>query len=257
MVLDTAVMNVSISQLVHDFHTEVTTIQAVITLYALVMAALMVTGGKLGDIWGRRRAFTVGIIIYAVGSGLTSVAPTVAVLALGWSIIEGTGAALVLPALAALVGANFKGKDRAAAYGIIGGLAGAGIAVGPLLGGWVTTYLTWRLVFAGEVVVVVAVLCFRRVITESPRTGPAPRLDGVGAGLSAAGLGLSVLGVLQSGTWGWVQPRNPPFTVLGFAPTLFVVGAGVAVLALFRSWEARRESKGADPLVHRSLLGRP
>ncbi|WP_345561282.1 MFS transporter [Streptomyces plumbiresistens] len=257
MVLDTSVMNVSISQLVEDFDTEVTAIQAVITLYALVMAAFMIIGGRFGDILGRRRMFLLGLAVYGVGSALTAAAPTLGVLTLGWSVIEGLGAAMVLPAMAALVAESYRGKDRAIAYAVIGGLAGAGIAVGPLLGGWVTTYLTWRLVFAGEVVVVVAVLLCRRVIVESPRTGPRPRLDGVGAVLSAAGLGLGVLGVLQSSTWGWVQPRNPPFTVFGFAPTLFVVGMGVAVLAVFRWWERRREHKGTDPLVHLSLLGRP
>ncbi|WP_345586679.1 MFS transporter [Streptomyces prasinosporus] len=257
MVLDTSVMNVSISRLVDDFDTEVTAIQAVITLYALVMAAFMIIGGRLGDILGRRRVFLGGLVVYATGSALTSVAPTLWVLVLGWSVIEGLGAALVLPAMAALVAESYRGRDRAVAYGVIGGLAGAGIAVGPLLGGWVTTYLTWRLVFAGEVVVVLAVLLLRRAITEAPRSGRSPRLDGVGAALSAAGLALGVLGVLQSSTWGWVRPRNPPFTVLGFAPTLFVVGAGVAVLAVFHRWERRRDERGDDPLVHLSLLGRP
>lgn len=257
MVLDTSVMNVSISRLVDDFDTEVTAIQAVITLYALVMAAFMIIGGRLGDIFGRRRMFLLGLIVYGVGSALTAVAPTLWVLTLSWSVIEGLGAAMVLPAMAALVAESYQGRDRAVAYAVIGGLAGAGIAVGPLLGGWVTTYLTWRLVFAGEVVVVMAVLLCRRMIVTPARTGPPPRLDGVGAALSAAGLGLGVLGVLQSSTWGWVQPRNPPFTVFGFAPTLFVVGAGVAVLAVFRSWERRRDARGADPLVHLSLLGRP
>ncbi|WP_367319364.1 MFS transporter [Streptomyces sp. HUAS ZL42] len=257
MVLDTSVMNVSISQLVEDFDTEVTAIQAVITLYALVMAAFMIIGGRLGDMWGRRRLFFLGLVVYGTGSALTAAAPTLWVLALGWSVIEGLGAAMVLPAMAALVAESYRGRDRAVAYGVIGGLAGAGIAVGPLLGGWVTTYLTWRLVFLGEVVVVVVVLFFHRVIKESARTGPRLRLDGVGAVLSAAGLGLGVLGVLQSGTWGWVQPRNPPFTVLGFAPTLFVVGAGVAVLAVFVHWERRREAHGVDPLVHLSLMRKP
>lgn len=257
MVLDTSVMNVSISQLVDDFDTEVTAIQAVITLYALVMAAFMIIGGRLGDILGRRRVFLGGLVVYATGSALTAVAPTLWVLVLGWSVIEGLGAALVLPAMAALVAESYRGRDRAVAYGVVGGLAGAGIAVGPLLGGWVTTYLTWRLVFAGEVVVVLVVLLLRGAITEEPRAGTRPRLDGVGAVLSAAGLALGVLGVLQSGTWGWVQPRNPPFTVLGFAPTLFVIAAGVAVLAVFRRWERHRDRRGVDPLVHLALLRRP
>ncbi|KOT41338.1 transporter [Streptomyces caelestis] len=257
MVLDTSVMNVSISRLVEDFDTEVTAIQAVITLYALVMAAFMIIGGRLGDILGRRRVFLGGLVVYGTGSALTAVAPTLGVLVLGWSVIEGLGAALVLPAMAALVADSYRGRDRAVAYGVVGGLAGAGIAVGPLLGGWVTTYLTWRLVFAGEVVVVLAVLLLRRAITETPRAGARPRLDGIGAVLSAAGLALGVLGVLQSGTWGWVEPRNPPFTVLGFAPTLFVIGAGAAVLALFHRWERHREERGDEPLVHLSLLRRP
>jgi EmrB/QacA subfamily drug resistance transporter len=257
MVLDTSVMNVSISQLVDDFDTDVTAIQAVITLYALVMAAFMVIGGRVGDMLGRRRVFLTGMVVYGTGSALTAAAPTLWVLAVGWSVVEGLGAAMVLPTMAALVAESYHGRDRALAYGVVGGLAGAGIAVGPLLGGWVTTYLTWRLVFAGEVVVVIAVLCFRRSIVESAREEPSPRLDVVGAVLSAAGLALGVLGVLQSSTWGWVQPRNPPFTVLGFAPTLFVIAAGAAVLAVFVRWQRRREATGSEPLVHLALLRRP
>ncbi|MPY35803.1 MFS transporter [Streptomyces adustus] len=257
MVLDTSVMNVSISQLVEDFDTEVTAIQAVITLYALVMAAFMIVGGRLGDILGRRRLFFAGLTVYAVGSALTAVAPSLWLLALGWSVIEGLGAALVLPAMAALVAENYRGPERAVAYGVIGGLAGAGIAVGPLLGGWVTTYLTWRLVFAGEVVVVLVVLCCNRVIPKTPRTDPGYGLDGVGAALSACGLGLVVLGVLQSGSWGWVQPRNAPFTVLGFAPTFFVIAVGGAVLVGFQHWERRLAARGGEPLVHFALLRLP
>ncbi|MFE9428233.1 MFS transporter [Kitasatospora sp. NPDC006697] len=254
MVLDASVMNVSISQLVKDFHTEVTAIQAVITLYTLVMAAFMLTGGKIGDLFGRRRVFVVGLAVYGVGSGLTALAPTVGVLALGWSVIEGLGAALVLPALAALAAGSYRGRDRAVAYGVIGGLAGAGIAVGPLLGGWVTTYLTWRLVFAGEVVLVAAILLLMGWIPAQPPPAHRPRLDGIGALLSAAALALMVLAVLQSGSWGWVQPRNPPFTVLGFAPTLFVIAIGAGLLYAFAAHERRRERRGLTPLVSLGLF---
>jgi len=111
----------------------------VITLYCLVMAMLMLAGAKIGDIIGRKRAFAIGLVIYACGSALTAAAPTVAVLALGWSILEGVGAALVLPAMAALIAGNYEGRDRKGAYAIIGGVAGAGIAIGPILGGWTTT----------------------------------------------------------------------------------------------------------------------
>jgi EmrB/QacA subfamily drug resistance transporter len=254
MVLDQAVMNVAISQLVDDFDTTVTTIQAVIALYALVMAGLMLTGGKLGDLWGRRRAFAIGICIYGVGSALTAASWSVPSLMLGWSILEGIGAALVLPALVALVAGNYKGGERAIAYGVLGGVAGAGIAVGPILGGWATTELSWRVVFIGEVVVALGILVGTRLIREPAREGRTPSLDWVGGVLSAAGLALMVFGVLQASNWGWLAPRSSPIEPFGFSLTPFVIAAGGLVLAGFVAWERRRERLGQDPLVHLPLL---
>lgn len=255
MVLDQSVMNVSISQLVHDFDTTVTTIQAVITLYCLVMAMLMLTGGKIGDIIGRRRAFTVGLIIYACGSALTAVAPSVAVLALGWSILEGIGAALVLPALAALIAGNFEGSARKVAYAVIGGVAGAGIAIGPILGGWATTELSWRVVFVGEVVLVLFILAMTHLIGDAKTGETPPKLDIVGSVLVATGLGAVVLGTLQSSTWGWIRPKDSPIEVFGFSLTIFVITAGGVLLWAFVTWQHRRERHGKDPLVHMGLLG--
>ena len=226
MVLDQSVMNVSISQLVADFDTTVTTIQAVITLYALVMAALMLTGGKLGDLFGRRRVFVIGLVIYGVGSALTAASWSVPTLTLGWSVLEGIGAAMVLPALVALAAGTYSGRDRATVYGVLGGVAGAGIAVGPILGGWLTTNLTWRLVFAGEVVLVIAILVFARLLREPAREGERPALDWVGSVLSALGLSLIVFGVLQASNWGWLEPRDSPVEPFGFALTPFVIAAG-------------------------------
>ena len=257
MVLDQAVMNVAISQLVEDFDTTVTTIQAVIAFYALTMAALMLTGGKLGDILGRRRAFVIGMCIYATGSGLTAASWSVPTLMLGWSVLEGIGAALVLPALVALVASNYKGADRAIAYGVLGGIAGAGIAVGPILGGWATTELSWRVVFVGEVLVAIAILLGSRLLSEPDREGAKPRLDWVGSVLSAMGLALIVIGVLQASNWGWLRPLDSPVEPFGFSLTPFVIAAGAVVLGGFRAWERRRESVGADPLVHFRLLGIP
>lgn len=257
MVLDQAVMNVAISQLVADFDTTVTTIQAVIAFYALVMAGLMLTGGKLGDLLGRRRAFKIGLCIYGVGSGLTAVAWSVPSLMVGWSVLEGIGAALVLPAMVALVAANFEGQERAVAYGVLGGVAGAGIAVGPILGGWVTAELTWRLVFAGEVVVAIGILLGTRMIREAPREEAGSGLDWVGSALSALGLGLVVLGVLQASNWGWLHPRSSPLEPFGFSLTPFVVAAGGVLLAAFAAWERRREERGEDPLLHLRLLRLP
>jgi EmrB/QacA subfamily drug resistance transporter len=257
MVLDQAVMNVAISQLVEDFDTTVTTIQAVIAFYALVMAALMMTGGKIGDLWGRRRAFVVGLCIYASGSLLTAVSWSVPSLALGWSVLEGIGAALVLPAMVALVAGNFRGPDRAIAYGVLGGVAGAGIAVGPILGGWATTELTWRIVFVGEVLVAIGILLGSRLIAEPQRPAGKKQLDGVGAALSALWLGLLVLGVLQASNWGWLAPRNSPLEPFGFSLTPFVIAAGGVVLGLFARWQRHREAQRRDPLVHLDLLRLP
>ena len=257
MVLDQAVMNVAISQLVADFDTTVTTIQAVIALYALVMAGLMLTGGKVGDLIGRRRAFAIGLCIYAAGSALTAVSWSVPVLTLGWSVLEGIGAALVLPAMVALVAGNFRGQERALAYGVLGGVAGAGIAVGPILGGWATTELSWRVVFAGEVVVAAGILLGIRRIKE-PRQAERPSgLDWVGAVLSALGLATLVFGVLQASNWGWLQPRSSPIEPFGFSLTPFVIAAGALLLAAFAGWERRREARGEDPLVHLQLLQLP
>jgi len=254
MVLDQAVMNVSISQLVEDFDTTVTTIQGVITLYTLVMAMFMLTGGKIGDIIGRKRAFVIGLVIYATGSALTAVSQSVLTLTLGWSVLEGLGAALVLPALAALIAGNFEGRSRVTAYAVIGGVAGAGIAVGPILGGWATTMLSWRIVFVGEVILVLIILALTRYVTDAPREGRKPSLDVVGSALSALGLGAIVLGILMSSTWGLVQPKDSPIEPLGFSLTVYVIGAGVALLYAFARWERHRESTGQDPLVHLDLL---
>ena len=254
MVLDQSVMNVSITQLVSDFDTSVTTIQAVITLYCLVMAMLMLTGGKIGDIIGRRRAFTIGLVIYAVGSAITAVAPTVAVLTLGWSSLGGIGAGLVLPALAALIAGNFEGKQRLTAYAVIGGVAGAGIAVGPIVGGWATTELSWRVVFVGEVVLVALILAMTPFVRDAARSDKRPSLDIVGSVLSAMGLGLIVLGVLQASSWGWISPRNSPIEPFGFSLTPFVIGLGACVVWLFVRWQRLREQHDRDPLVHLDLL---
>ena len=254
MVLDQTVMGVSISQLVADFDTTVTTIQAIITLYCLVMAMLMLAGGKIGDIIGRRRAFRIGLVIYGCGSAMTALAPTVAILTLGWSILEGIGASLVLPAMVALIAGNFEGKDRKVAYAVIGGVAGAGIAVGPIVGGWATTVLSWRVVFAGEVVLVIGIFAMTRFVGDALRSGPKPRLDVVGAVLSAAGLGLIVLGTLQSSVWGVIQPKDAPIEPFGLAPTLFVIAGGGVLLWAFVEWQRHREAIGSDPLVHLDLL---
>lgn len=254
MVLDQAVMNVSISQLVDDFGTSVTTIQAVITMYSLVMATLMLTGGKVGDILGRRRAFAIGHVIYGAGSALTAVSWSVGSLLIGWSFLEGIGAALVLPALVALIAATYEGRDRVAAFGVIGGVSGIGIAAGPIVGGFFTTALSWRWVFVGEVLIAAGIVASVRTIADAPLEGRRPRLDWVGSVLSTAGLAMVVIAVLQASSWGWVRPKSSPVEPFGFALTPFVVVGGFAVLALFASWEERQARLGRDRLVDLGLF---
>lgn len=257
MVLDQAVMNVAISQLVDDFDTTVTTIQIVIALYALVMASLMMTGGKIGDLWGRKRAFVIGLCIYGTGSALTAASWNVPSLTLGWSVLEGIGAALVLPAMIALVATNFRGQERAVAYGVLGGVAGAGIAVGPILGGWATTELSWRVVFAGEVVVALGILAGTRLLREPKKTESGLGLDWIGGVLSAGGLAIAVFAILQASNWGWLFPRSSPITPFGLSLTPFAIALGAVVLGLFARWERRRERRGEAPLVHLDLIAIP
>ncbi len=263
MVLDSSVMNVSISQIVADLDTTIQGVQLAITAYTLVMAALMLAGAKLGDILGRDRTFAIGLAVYGVGSLTTALSPSLTVLLIGWSLVEGIGAALVMPAIVSLVAGTYDGKQRALAFGIVGGVAGAAIAAGPLIGGWVTTEFSWRYVFAGETVIVAVILLLRRRLKRFPPAARRPQLDGVGVGLSALGLGLAVFGILKSSEWGLIEPRGAltiggtEITPFGFSVVPFFVLAGLGLLACFAIWEERRERLGRDVLLDRSLLRIP
>ena len=263
MVLDTSVMNVAISQIVEDLHTSIQGVQTAITLYTLVMAAFMLLGAKLGDILGRNRAFAIGLGIYGAGSLTTALSPNLAVLLIGWSGIEGFGAVLVIPAIAALTAASYQGRDRALAYALLGGVAAIAVAAGPLIGGWVTTEFTWRYVFAAETVVVILILLLRGRIPRAAAALRRPRLDLAGVALSASGLGLMVFAILRSSVWGIVKPRTPPsingteITPLGFSPVPLLVLCGLALLAAFVVWEQRRARLGRDQLVDPTLLRVP
>ena len=253
MTLDSSVMNVSIATVAEDLGTTVTGIQGAITAYTLVMAALMITGAKVGAMIGRKRAFAIGCVIYGCGSFITAISPNLTVLLIGWSFLEGVGAALILPAIVALVAGNFPVERRPAAYGLVAAAGAIAIAVGPLIGGFCTTYFSWRWVFAGEVVLVLVILLLARRIADAP-VEKRPRLDVVGSVLSALGLGLAVFGVLRAGEWGWVQPRAGGPSWAGLSPTVFLVLAGLFVIWLFFGWETRREAKGEEPLVRPAML---
>jgi MFS family permease len=253
MTLDSSVMNVSIATVAEDVGTTVTGIQGAITAYTLVMASLMITGAKIGAIIGRKRAFAIGCVIYGCGSFTTAISPSLPVLLFGWSFLEGVGAALILPAIVALVAGNFPAERRPAAYGLVAAAGAIAVAVGPLVGGFFTTYFSWRWVFAGEVLVVLAILVLTRRIADAP-AAERPRLDVVGTLLSAAGLGMLVFGVLRSSEWGWIQSKEGGPSWAGLSPTVWLILGGLFVIWLFSRWEVRRVSRGEEPLVRPGLL---
>jgi MFS family permease len=261
LVIDTTIMNVSISALISDFKTDVTTVQAAITLYALVMASLMITGGKIGDIMGRKRTFRIGLIIYGTGSLLTAISPSMAVLFLGWSILEGLGATLVMPSIQTLVTSNYSGADRAFAYGILGGITASAVALGPIIGGWLTTAYTWRLAFAGEIVIVLLVLWTSRSIINAPlESGEKVQLDIIGSILSALGIGFFVFGILLAGKYGWWKERQPfaiggiEISPFGLSPTPLFIAGGILILLIFTLWERHIIAHGKTPLVRLDIL---
>jgi MFS family permease len=253
MTLDSSVMNVSIATVAKDVGTDVTGIQTAITLYTLVMAALMITGGKIGQIIGRKRAFTIGCVIYACGSTITAISQSLPVLIIGWSGLEGIGAALIMPAIVALVASNFPPAGRPRAYGLVAAAGAIAVAAGPLIGGLFTTYLSWRLVFVGEVLIVVAILFFARRIADEGSPAKV-KIDVIGTVLSALGLGLVVFGILRSGAWGLIRPKPGAPEWLGLSPSIWLMLGGGVVLWLFLAWENRRVQTGAEPLVNPEIL---
>ncbi len=253
MTLDSSVMNVSIATVAKDVGTDVTGIQTAITLYTLVMASLMITGGKIGQILGRKRTFAIGCVVYGCGSLITAMAGSLPVLIIGWSVLEGIGAALILPAIVALVATNFPAPQRPRAYGMVASAGAIAVGVGPLIGGLFTTYLSWRLVFVGEVVVVLVILMRARRIQEAVPDSR-PSLDLGGTVLSALGLALIVFGILRAGAWGFVVPKPGAPSWLGLSPTIWMLLGGGVTLYVFVAWERRQIAKGREPLIDPTIL---
>ena len=253
MTLDSSVMNVSIATVAKDVDTTVTGIQTAITMYTLVMASLMITGGKIGEILGRKRAFAIGCVIYGCGSLVTSISQNLAMLLIGWSLLEGIGAALIMPAVVSLVASNFGRAERPRAYGLVASAGAIAVAAGPLIGGLFTTYASWRWVFVGEVLVVLVILLLTKRMGDTPADAGA-RMDPVGTTLSALGLGLVVYGVLRSGTWGLVRAKPGAPEWLGLSPVIWLIIGGGCVLVAFLSWERRRLDGGHAVLIDPSML---
>src|SRR6516164_1834335 len=250
-------MNVAISAIAKDLGTTVAGVQTAITLFTLTMAALMIPGSKLTDIWGRKRCFLLGLLIYAVGGLLALLSQALPLLIVGYSLFEGVGSALMIPPIYILVTVAFPDvKSRARYFGVVSGAGGLGAAAGPLIGGVVTSAISWRASFGLQVLVVAWIIVLARKIADSGPEEPRPRFDLIGAVLSAAGLFFVVLGLLQSRTYGFGASRQD-FTIGGtvvipkgsISPVWLYVAIGALFLLAFFLYTRGAERKGKDVLL--------
>ena len=239
LVVDTSLMNVSIAAVVHDLHTTVSSIQSAIALEALVSAAFILIGSKVGDLIGRRRAYVIGLLGYATGAAAMTVAQSVAVIVIFWAVVGGIGASLLLPAMQSLIHGNFQGPAQKRAYALVGAAAAIAAAVGPLLGGFITTYLSWRLGFLLEDAIIAVVLLNIRLVHDVPYTGPRA-VDPVGAALSVVGMGGVVLSILV-----WQEGGEA-------VGALLVVG--LVALGSLVYWLERRKRRGEATLLDPDLF---
>jgi MFS family permease len=255
-------VNVAISSIAHDLDTTVFGVQTAITLFTLTMAALMIPGSKLTDIWGRKRCFVIGLIVYGAGALLALAAQSITLLVIGYSIFEGVGSALMIPPIYILITVSFPDlTSRARYFGLVSGAAGLGAAAGPLIGGTITSAISWRASFGLQVLAVAWIILMARRIVEPARTGRKPRFDMTGAVLSAAGLFFVVLGVLQSRTYGFFVARQD-FAVGGtvlipkgsISPVWVLVGIGAAFLLWFILHVRSGERRGRDVLLRLRLF---
>ena len=250
-------MNVAINDIATTLGTTVSGVQATITIFTLTMAATMIPGSKLSDIWGRKFCFVLGLGVYGVGALVAAAAPNLTVLMIGYSFLEGIGTSLLIPPVYILATVFFSGKARASAFGSISAAAGIGSAAGPLVGGLITSTTSWRVSFVVQALIVLVVFILGRRIVDPPIEGEKPRFDMLGAILSAAGLFFIVVGILQAGTYGWFQSSQDFLigsTVVipqgGISPVWLFVLIGAILLAWF-FWHIRStERAGKEPLLH-------
>jgi EmrB/QacA subfamily drug resistance transporter len=239
LVVDTSLMNVSISAVVHDLDTTASGVQSAIALEALVSAAFILIGSKIGDLIGRKRAYIIGLLGYAVGALAMTLSQNLLSIVIFWAVIGGLGASLLLPSMQSLIHGNFQGPMQRKAYALVGAAAAIAAAIGPLVGGFITTYLSWRVAFAGEVVIIAIVLIGSRRVREVPYTGDR-RVDVVGAILSALGMGGVVLGILV-----WQE---------GGGAVAALLTVGVVGLASLAWWLVKRKREGKPALIDAGLF---
>lgn len=261
IILDTTILNVALSSIIRDLDTNIQSVQWVITAYSLTLAALTITGGRMGDIFGRKRMFVLGAFLFAVGSFIASISSTVPMLIAGESIIEGIGAALMMPATASLLVSNFRGRERAIAFAIWGAIAGASVALGPVLGGYLATNYSWRWGFRVNLIVVGLLILGSFLIPSGRGERRKLGLDVGGVVLSAVGMLSLVFGIIESSKYGWFKALKT-FELFGYelafpfdmsVVPLFML-TGIGILSVFLFWEHRRERLGKTPLVSTKLF---
>jgi MFS family permease len=259
-VIDSTLMNVAVPAIVSDLGTTVPVVQGAIAVYSLVMAALMLPGGKLPSIYGVRRLMQVTLVVYAAGTLLAAVSWSPAVLYFGWSIVEGAAAAVLMPLTFTVLVVTYDGKDRAKALGLLAGVNATGAAIGPIVGGALTTFASWRWGFALEAVVVVVALVFVRYVSTAPLTQGHDSLDLGGTALSMVGATSLVVGLLLAGKFGWLIATRPfvafgvQFNPFGTSPAVWLVGLAMVAFAAFAQYERRLERAGGSPLVPMKIL---
>ncbi len=250
IIVDATIVNVAVPSIIRDLKLDSTTAEWINTVYALVFAALLVTVGRIGDVWGRRRMYLIGLVTFAVASVLAGAAPTGQLL-IAARVVQGIGGAMILPSTQSILNTSFRGRDRAIAFGIWGATIGGMAAVGPLLGGWLTTYLDWRWAFFINVpVAAIAVVGVLHYIGESRDEHARAGVDPIGFLLITFGLGAFVFGLIEGRSYGWWTPRQP-FGVLGWSwpsDTVsvipFALAVGLVGLAAFIVVEHRRARSG-------------
>jgi EmrB/QacA subfamily drug resistance transporter len=239
LVVDTSLMNVSISAVVRDLDTTASSVQSAIALEALVSAAFILIGSKLADLMGRKLAYILGLLGYAIGALAMTLSQSLLPIVVCWAIIGGLGAALLLPSMQSLIHGNFSGATQRRAYALVGAAAAIAAAVGPLLGGFITTYLSWRVAFFGEVLIIAVVLLGSQLVHDVPYTG-SRGVDVVGALLSATGMGGVVLGILV-----WEE---------GGEAVGALIAAGAVALGSLVWWLSRRKRQGKPALLDVGLF---
>lgn len=257
MFLDTTMMNVAITSIVEDLDTSITTVQAAISLYALVMAAFMITGSKLGEMYGLKKVFIIAMFMYAIGTTMAAIAPNISFLIIGWSIIEGLSVAMLLPIATILVTINYKGLDRAKALSIFAAVASVAAALGPIYGGFMTSFFSWRLAFASELIIVAIIfLMLKYIHAPKPVRAEGTKLDFKGTALMASSLTIFLVSIITAPKYGLIQPQDilvifgHEITPFGLSFVPFAIALSIGIMAWFIKWEAKLIKEGADPLVN-------